>query len=190
MVCGLVALIAGVLARSGAGDIEQARRQRAAADVQGLAQALATFEATVGQWPTLDAGAATNRTRVLLSGSVLPSANPWVGGHSFWAWVRSGFGDLMQNHLLVNAPGGQTAHRYPTQGAARWRGPYLDACPLDPWGRPYVANVLATYSTNRTNHRQLLVVSAGPDGRLQTAATATATQRIAGDDIGCLVWER
>jgi len=186
----VLAILAGLIGRGTVADAEAARRERAAADVQGLAQALLTFEATVGQWPTLDAGGRTDRVRVLLSGGRLPAGNPWTAGHSFWSWARGGQADLMQNHLVVNAPAGQTAHRYPETGEARWRGPYLDACPLDPWGRPYVANVLATHRTHATDHRQLFVLSAGPDGRLQTAASAALGQRIEGDDVGCAVWQR
>lgn len=190
VVFAVLALLAGTIGRWSVGDVEQARRARATADAQALAQALLTFESTVGSWPTLDAQGRTNRVRVLLSGASLPAANPWSGGHTFWTWTRGGFADLLQNHLLRNSPAGQTAHRYATTGRAPWRGPYVDTCPPDPWGRPYVANVIATSNANATNHRQLFVVSAGPDGRFQTAATANAGQRIAGDDIGCLVWQR
>lgn len=190
IVFALLALLAGLIARNGGSDVEAARRCRAEADTQGLAQALLTFEATVGQWPTLDASGRSNRVRVLLSGGSLPARNPWKGGHAFWSWTRGGFADLLQNHLVVNGPAGQTARRYATSGASHWRGPYLDACPLDPWGRPYVANVIATFSTSASTYRQLLVLSAGPDGRFQTAAAATLAQRVSGDDVGCLVWER
>lgn len=189
-VLAILAVLAGLLGRAAGRDTEDARRTRAAADVQALADALTTFEATVGRWPTLDAAGRVDRVRVLLSGAAIPAANPWTAGHAFWSWTRSGYADLLQHHLVQNAPSGGSGQRYATNLALGWRGPYLDACPLDPWGRPYVANVIAAHSTSPASHRQLLVLSAGPDGRFQTVAAAAAGQQVGGDDVGCLVWQR
>lgn len=190
MVIALLAILTGIIGHSVGGEPERARQLRAATEVETLAQALRTFKTTVGQWPTLDAGGRRDGVRVLLSGPRMPSANPWVGAHAFFTWSNTARGDLMHNHLLVNAPAGQSVQRYPTTGDAGWRGPYLETCPLDPWGRPYVANVIVAHSPDAVNHRRLFVLSAGPDGRWQTNANATAQQRVAGDDIGCLVWQR
>lgn len=188
LVIAVLALLAGVVLPRGK-DAEAARRTRAATEVQSLAQALLTFESTVGAWPTLDAAGRSNRVRVLLSGASLPATNPWAAGHTYWTWTAAGLADLLHNHLITNSPAGQRNRRYPTSGRTAWLGSYVDSCPLDPWGRPYVANVLASYSTG-ANYRRLFVLSAGPDGRFQTAATALAGSTPAGDDIGCLVWER
>lgn len=188
MVIALLALLAGVLAPR-TKDLEAARIARATTDVQSLAQALLTFESTVGTWPTMDASGRVDRLRVLLSGGSMPTANPWAAGHTFWSWAAGSTGDLLQNHLVTNTPRGQATQRYAASGPAAWCGSYVAHCPLDPWGRPYVANVLVGYSTG-ANYRRMFVLSAGPDGRIQTAATAGSTATIAGDDVGCLVWER
>lgn len=44
--------------------------------------------------------------------------------------------------------------------AKDWRGPYLDAIPLDPWGRPYVYEC-----PGKHNPKSYDVMSMGPDGR-------------------------
>jgi hypothetical protein len=100
-------------------------------------------------------------------------------------------GDTLDNHLLTNTPGGAAGAAYPTTGSARWRGPYAaGSLPLDPWGRPYLVTVIAGYSTHATNYKRLVVLSAGPDGDIDTAAQLTATTTIAGDDIGMILSQR
>jgi general secretion pathway protein G len=52
-------------------------------------------------------------------------------------------------------------------GVARWRGPYLDKPPVDPWGNAYVYHVPGRHSVDYD------LLSIGPDGKEGTA-----------DDIG------
>ena len=100
-------------------------------------------------------------------------------------------GDLLNYHLLVNTPQGSSSAAYPTTGNLRWRGPYVNCnTPVDPWGRPYVINVIAGYSSNATNYKRLWVVSAGANGVFDTNANATATTELGGDDIGMMLSQR
>lgn len=78
--------------------------------------------------------------------------------------------------------------RYPLSGVlasdrigagARWKGPYLGSVPIDPWGRAY----LVLFPAGRRN-AGIVVVSAGPDGVLDTPA-GSAT--IADDDVGVVL---
>jgi Type II secretion system (T2SS), protein G len=78
--------------------------------------------------------------------------------------------------------------RYPLSGilasdrlgaGARWRGPYLAAVPIDPWGRAYVA-----FPPTPQAAGAIVIVSAGPDGVLDTSAGATAFSR---DDLGLVL---
>jgi hypothetical protein len=62
---------------------------------------------------------------------------------------------------------------------ARWRGPYLEQVPIDPWGRAYV---VLLEPSRRGSAR--VVVSAGPDGILDTHA---GDAMIAGDDVGIVL---
>ena len=66
-----------------------------------------------------------------------------------------------------------------TWNSRRWRGPYLEPMPPDPWGFRYVAWV-----RNFNAGKPVWVISAGPDGRIQTGPDAMA---IMGDDIGMAV---
>jgi len=100
-------------------------------------------------------------------------------------------GDLLNNHLLRNQPQGAAAAAYPTTGNIRWRGPYLNgSAPLDPWGRPYVINIISGYYPHATLYKRVWVMSAGPNGLFDTSANATATTDITGDDIGVLLTQQ
>jgi len=104
------------------------------------------------------------------------------------------------NHLAINDPnaaGGsdQAGVDYRTTGNARWRGPYITKLGVDPWGAAYLVHVGAMQSTgcpvNSTGAPPLCTVplagargwilSAGPDGNLDTGPTATV---LGNDDIG------
>ncbi len=64
---------------------------------------------------------------------------------------------------------------------AAWKGPYLDAVPIDPWGRSYLVNLRAIRSGDR-----LWVISAGPDGVVETNPRDVV---LAGDDVGVILVE-
>jgi type II secretory pathway pseudopilin PulG len=63
-----------------------------------------------------------------------------------------------------------------TMGGPAWAGPYIAGLTADPWGHAYLVNVDGW--VNAREHA--IVVSAGPDGRVQTPPTATAA---VGDDL-------
>jgi type II secretory pathway pseudopilin PulG len=64
-----------------------------------------------------------------------------------------------------------------SMGRERWRGPYVDAAlQPDPWGRAYLVNADGWI----TPGEEPMVVSAGPDGIVQTAPWA---RRAGGDDL-------
>jgi len=76
----------------------------------------------------------------------------------------------------------------------RWRGPYVANVSLDPWGHAYIVHVGAMdkngipvivdslqNSLGSFDKPQGWILSAGPDGMLQTSPTDTA---LSGDDIG------
>jgi hypothetical protein len=59
-----------------------------------------------------------------------------------------------------------------------WKGPYLTATNEDPWGNAYVIYAPDFETTNRVN-----VLSAGPDGILQTPPNSG----VLGDDIAAAI---
>jgi hypothetical protein len=53
-----------------------------------------------------------------------------------------------------------------------------------------VVNVISGYFSDPTNYKRLWVISAGPNGRFDTNANATATTDITGDDIGVMLTQQ
>lgn len=84
-----------------------------------------------------------------------------------------------------------------TEGRSkRWKGPYIANVSLDPWGHTYIVHVGAMEENGNPVFITLLraglfekpegwILSAGPDGILQTSPTDTA---LAGDDIGFILF--
>lgn len=192
VVLSVILLLTGIAVPMLSSYMEDGRRARAESEVKVVAAAMMSFYKDTGTYPARDGAATNNRLYSLFTGPTMPTANPFAGGHQWVTWAMSAArGDLIDNHLNLNAPQGQTAGAYPTTGSVRWRGPYFaGSTPLDPWGRPYVINVISGHIVNATNHKRLWVMSAGPNGRIDTPATATATTDLAGDDIGIMVGQR
>ena len=94
-------------------------------------------------------------------------------------WVFTGKADSLTRQLITNASS------YPTSGGRAWKGPYVDAIPaLDPWGRSYLVNI-ANADPDAATNKWVVVISAGPDGNLDTAADTlgTANPTVGGDDV-------
>lgn len=192
VVLAVVLLLTGIAVPMISGYMEDGRRARAAAEVKVIGSALASFYKDVGVYPTRDSSGAGSKIYVLFTGATRPTTNPWTAGNQLATWtLNASYSDLLDNQLLRNQPGGQSSAAYATTGANQWRGPYLaGSSPLDPWGRPYVINVLSTFNTNATNYKRVFVLSAGPDGNFDTDYHATATSDIGGDDIGLIIHQR
>ena len=164
--------------------------ERKKAKVVGAA--VMSFYKDLGIYPARNSGGTNNFVYSLLTGPTMPTANPWNAGHNWITWgMGAARGDLLNNHLLQNQPQATPAAAYPTTGSMRWRGPYLNgSSPIDPWGRPYVIDVISGYFANATNYKRMWVVSAGPNGRFDTSANATATTDLTGDDIGVMLTQQ
>lgn len=192
VVLSVVLLLTGIAVPMLSSYMEDGRRARAEAECRVLGAALTSFYKDVGVFPSRNSSGTSGTCYVLLTGTSTPTTSPWNARHNWITWgMSSTQGDLLNNHLLQNRPQGTTGAAYPTTGSMRWRGPYVNGgSPLDPWGRPYVVNVVAGWSTNATNYKRLWVISAGPDGVFNTSANATATTDVAGDDIGFMISQR
>lgn len=77
--------------------------------------------------------------------------------------------------------------KYAVTGSRAWKGPYVDRIPsVDPWGRSYVVNIAnADPTVAAASQKWVIVISAGPDGNLNTSATAAlaSSAEPTGDDI-------
>lgn len=167
-------------------------RQQAEADARMIAAALEAFRRDTGVFPTRNREGENDRLYAVLTGQRQPPNNPFSSWHYFERWARdSEYGDVLDHHLIDNAPCRESGAAYPTKGQRAWRGPYLEeGAPLDPWGRPYIVNVISAWYQHSSAYKRLFVLSAGPNGRIDTSYYCGADYEIAGDDVGVVVHTR
>jgi len=185
VVIAVVALLAAILAPLIAKNIDDAKLARAENEAQVIAAGLAGFYKDVGRWPTMDATGTYNGVTQLVTGTAAePGTTVSSNG---WDSDTTGAGiDYLENHLYNNTPKGAAA--YPTTGKRAWHGPYLNDVPLDPWGTPYMVNIEATDST--TAVEKGFVISAGPNGVMDTTEAAVRATVPQGDDIAVSFYVR
>lgn len=192
VVIAVVLLLTGIAVPMISGYVEDGRRARAQSEVKTLAASVEMFYSNTSLWPARDASGTDNRLYVLTSGPtpVTAANNPWLSTHAWITWASGAQGDTMDNHLVLNQPKATAAAAYPTTGEVAWRGPYSDGTPLDPWGRPYIMLVRSAFDGNATNYKRVMLLSAGPDGRIDTRQQARSTDDFRGDDIGIILHQR
>lgn len=184
VVVAVIAILAAVLTPYITKYIDDSKIAKARNECQVIAASVANFYKDVGSWPRSPrngAGASTLYTGG--SAPQLPAAYAnFVTGTAQVGW-NVGVA-LLDTHLVANTP---TPNAWPTIGDQRWNGPYAAGpIPLDPWGRPYLVYIPATAVVNGP----IWVISAGPDGILQTLPAAqsiiagTIVANRPNDDIG------
>ena len=161
---------------------------RARNDVQTIAAATVQFYKDNGffpQWTVAVSGGpgtAANKVDLLVS----PGNVPAVGIANTWT---TGTADTLAHQLLNNTP------MYSVKTATSqfgWNGPYLTSdIGADPWNNRYMVNVASIDTTQGVQtsggatKSAVWVVSAGPNGTIDTAyAQPVTTALIAGDDLG------
>jgi len=159
VVAAIIAILAGILVPMIFSQIDEAKLSRAKGDLRSLSSAIYTFRKDVGQWPA-------------------------CGG------VPLLLGSGKSNAVDLGAKGYTTAGAQPftdhlmTDDAAcygdMWKGPYFGSVEPDPWGNPYFANAEGFGVANQA----VLLLSAGPDGVVDTGPTASVA---ANDDIAIRV---
>ena len=184
--------------------VEDAKQIQARGDVLQIAAAIQTMYKDTGRWPFYKDGQGRLTYSNGTDAAILTS-NPSCRGETLTicdqavpedatlgsAWgLASAIGDSLTNQLIRNRPFdlGSGAAAYRLTGGKAWKGPYLDRmADTDPWGRSYLVNVgNADPATQATaTQRWVVVISAGPNGKLETSATALAMSgpTPSGDDI-------
>lgn len=191
VVLSVVLLLTGIAVPMLSSYLEDGRRTRASSEVKTIMAAFSQLYKDVGSTPARNGSGTNNTLYTLYSGPTITS-NPWGNSHSWSSWaINATYGDRMDNHLSLNTPQDLVAGAYPTTGNMAWRGPYFGGTtPVDPWGRPYVMNVISGWYVNPNNYKRVWVVSAGANGIFDTDYQARATDELAGDDIGVLFLQR
>jgi prepilin-type N-terminal cleavage/methylation domain-containing protein len=185
VVIAVVALLAAIMAPLIAKNIDDAKLARAENEANVIASAMANFYKDVGRWPTMDASATYNGVTTLSSGNAA-SPGTAVNSNGWNSDTAQASIDFLENHLLNNTPKG--AASYPTVGRQSWRGPYINVVPLDPWGTPYLVNVQATDSASAVEKG--FVISAGPNGVVDTPFAAVRATEPSGDDVAVSFYVR
>ncbi len=175
VVLAIIAVLAAVLTPVVTNYVDQARISRAMADTRTIADSIRLYKRDTGYYPiypTLAAARAggTPTTKLLIG----PGSNP-SDTQGEWA-AMTATSDLAT--ILNTNLGFSTASEVSNPGRAAYRGPYIGAVEADPWGNRYT--VTATNLSGTTDRG--FVVSAGPDGSLDTDPTQGAAAFTVGDD--------
>ena len=221
IVLTVIVFLMGTIAVVGLPLIEKAKVWTAKHDARAIAAAIYAFRMDVKEWPVWKAGTvctpAGGGSSAARAYAVLRSADGSMPAHDevnalSTEWGGTNF-DTIENQLVLGAPGGVVANRYPDRSGnttSPFRGPYLsnDLIPgadlsagtylsKDPWGNKYLVNVRYLWpeelNHGTPNREVVFVISAGPNETLETDFSQDLLQggpgggkfTIGGDDI---VW--
>jgi prepilin-type N-terminal cleavage/methylation domain-containing protein len=190
IVLGIIAILAAVLTPMVTNYVDQSRVAKAQSDARTIGEAISRFEKDVGRYPMWSTANAllqdaTANVVTLRSPGNLPtetSPTAWTSATPTDPDCAASCQlDTLQNQLLTNAPVYAT-----TSSLARpfkWKGPYMDLnSGSDPWGNTYLVNIIHCKSTS---NNACFVLSAGPNGQVETSFSISKTTSVApsGDDI-------
>ena len=168
VVAAIIAILAGILVPMIFSQIDEAKITRAQADCRSISTAVLMFRKETGKWPYFVPGVADCSLKyvTLQSGTgTEPTDVPgdWNIGLNAFA-----LGNIL-NLPGVNPPIAQACYNDKAKS-------YLSEDRSDPWGHQYIVG-----AANFANDNPVWVISAGPNGQLDTSVTS---QSLIGDDIG------
>jgi prepilin-type N-terminal cleavage/methylation domain-containing protein len=191
VVLAVIVTLALILTPSITNFISDARVARTKSDTQTMASSIVQFYKDNGffpQWSQAVAGGpggSANMVDLLITpGNTpgVPVANPWTTGTT----------GALAEQLLSNTPGYTMKNATAQFG---WNGPYVSsAIGADAWNNRYAVNVglidttMGTQTAEGTSKSAVWVISAGPNGQIETAySQPITTARAIGDDIAVRV---
>jgi len=174
-VVAVTATLAAVVVPVAMDKIEKSKEARAADDVKALASAVAGFFGDTGVWPAKSTATADYDLWVLRTGNSA-SNDPSIATTATGWDNYADHDDFAQNHLVKNIP-----------GYSNWAGPYAESLKdedkRDPWGHNYFIWVKGMWNDQVDDFGW--VISAGPDGELDTSTT---DDELKDDDIGVAIY--
>ena len=173
VVLAVIAVLAAILTPLVTSYIDQARVTRAQNDVRALAQAYNLHKRDTGQYPLYSNDTDSDLDLASTESQQGEGNTPGLVGVG---WTLGSTGDI-DEHLNTNKLALATSAR---GGRVAYRGPYVDLITADPWGNAYVIN---SNNMDRASSNLGYVVSAGPDGNIDTARDQTGQLTVGGDDI-------
>jgi len=203
----LVAILSAAVAPSVLNNISQGRIARAQSDVQAIASGIMRFKSDVGKYPRLSKAShpdTTGEAFAFMASSVAGGSTtlhfPTAISGANWPTtltnnsVAPSSCEDFATHLILgkDRAANLAADSYPRIVApdnpddptkTGFRGGLLSADAVDPWGNRYLANVRSLGVSGSA----VWVISAGPNGVIETAVTVSGTgaaTALANDDIG------
>lgn len=180
IVLGILAVLVAVLVPTLTKYVGESKIRKAEKDVQMICGSIGQFNSDTGLWPVssdFSTNSGKNDVEVLKG----PGNNPTDNTTSQW-FVTGNTVDDLDDQLQTNAA------NYPTTGSRAWQGPYLGKIDKDPWGFAYVVNVEFLKPDQIKNRKSVFVLSAGPNGVIDTPYSTTTGVGIVTpqeDDIVC-----
>ena len=189
--------------------LAQSKTAKAQADIDAIAAALTNFFSDFANFPSCEAADcdplndAANNLRFLAVGTGSGDLSAVYPSDTGALWSLTTQDDPTEernnfhNHVVANNPNanGTVNEAGIDYKTTKWRGPYIAKLGEDPWGSTYIIHIGAmqkngcpvgstgtapAYTAPATG-RQGWIISAGPDGNLDTDDTAT---QLGGDDLG------
>ncbi len=160
---------------------------------KSIGDAITGFVKDTGNFPAASSGAGSGTTHfaVLRSGAEIGALGATHDPIPTGLWTGITAVDVLDNHLTINNPGGTPNTLTPNDAYllvhkfSNWKGPYSEPfANFDPWGHNYLVYVKAmhTATSDTGGDKQYgWILSAGPDGKLNTNITNSVIQ---GDDLG------
>jgi type II secretory pathway pseudopilin PulG len=172
-VLAIIAILAAILTPLVTQYVDEARINRAVEEARQIAQGVQLFQRDTGRYPSYPTLTATATDLDVIVG---PGAYPTLTGTG-WSTADSTGNTVstIADRINSNLFGIST-----TAGTGRimYRGPYTSSVTEDPWGFAYA--VVA--GTAPTSLYAAYVISAGPDGELDTPLVQTTSSFAASDD--------
>lgn len=178
VVAAIIAILAGILVPMIFSQIDEARSARAQADCKSISTAMLMFRRDTGKWPYFDTEDCTFTYTTLQTGS--GAANDPTDAAGADAWNISA--NAVALGFLLNLP---AVTPPPVQKCYNGKAvTYLAEDKVDPWGKNYIVN-----AANFANNNPVWVLSAGPNGIVETGVNSLTLNNLAatGDDIGVRV---
>lgn len=194
-VIAIIVVLASMFLPLAFSKLEKADLTKADVDIQALAAALTSFWEDLRHFPVCSTDDTTadmdcspltnsnNNLKVLFTKSdgTTPTA-PAVAAGATWTFPTLSAKYSAFNHLVVNNPSTSATTDF-DYDSTKWKGPYISRLALDSWGNSYVIAVGAMEKNGAVtnNGAKGWILSAGPDGELNTSATS---ESLSGDDRG------
>jgi prepilin-type N-terminal cleavage/methylation domain-containing protein len=180
VVLAIIAILAAVLTPIVMNYLDQSRIARAQADARTLADAIKLYNRDTGRWPIYNNAADHTADTALGGKAELGTSIGTAPAAGATGWVLNASLATTALSAFVNADlTGVGSTGFPK---AAFRGPYMSSVESDPWGNEYL---LTAANLAKSSNFHAYVISAGPNGILETTrdAAITATLAPGGDDI-------